>query len=50
MRGFDGSIARSFAPVESSMKSTFVHDLPPSMVRKTPRSALGPKAWPSAET
>jgi len=49
-RGFDGSIVRSFAPVESSTKSTFCQLFPPSVVRKTPRSGLGPKAWPMAET
>src|SRR5689334_20865749 len=44
MRGFDGSIVRSIAPVESSRKSTFFHVLPPSVVRNTPRSAFGPNA------
>jgi hypothetical protein len=48
IRGFVGSIARSMAPVLSLMKSTFCHVLPPSEERNTPRSALGPKAWPMA--
>src|SRR3982750_2290585 len=48
MRGFVGSIVRSIAPVESLRKSTFFHDFPPSADRKTPRSALGPNAWPMA--
>ncbi len=50
MRGFDGSMVRSFTPVESSMKSTFFQLFPPSSVRKMPRSGFGPKAWPMAET
>ena len=50
MRGFDGSMVRSVAPVESLRKSTFFHVLPPSVVRNTPRSAFGPNAWPIAAT
>src|SRR5436190_23891290 len=50
MRGFVGSIVRSIAPVESLRNSTFLHVLPPSVVRNTPRSAFGPKAWPIAAT
>src|SRR5688572_11095385 len=46
MRGLVGSTERSVAAVESLMKRIFFHDLPPSIVRKTPRSELGPKAWP----
>ena len=45
-----GSNVTSMAPVRSSFASTFVQVLPPSAVRKTPRSAFGPKAWPSAAT
>src|SRR4051812_35806271 len=43
-RGFEGSIARSTAPVSLSRNSTFVQDLPPFVERKTPRSRLGPNA------
>ena len=50
MRGFVGSRLRSATPVLSFTYSTFFHDLPPSVVRKTPRSLLGPKACPSDET
>ena len=50
MRGLFGSMIRSEAPVLSFTKSTFSHDLPPSMVRKIPRSGCGPYAWPSEAT
>src|SRR6476620_10115138 len=50
MRGFVGSMVRSIAPVESFRNSTFFHERPPSVVRKTPRSALGPNACPIAAT
>ena len=46
MRGFVGSIVRSIAPVESLRKSTFFHELPPSVVRKTPRSGVRPERVP----
>src|SRR5258706_140655 len=32
------------------MNKTFCHDLPPSVVRKTPRSVFGPQACPRAAT
>src|SRR5919201_559525 len=48
--GFDGSIARSTAPVCASRNSTFCHDWPPFVDRNTPRSRLGPNACPSAAT
>src|SRR5215211_4038099 len=48
IRGFVGSMVRSIAPVESLRYSTLRHVLPPSVVRKTPRSAFGPNAWPIA--
>ncbi len=44
------SIERSAAPVLSLRYSTFFHVTPPSVVRNTPRSGLGPKACPSAVT
>src|SRR5437773_6369398 len=47
MRGLAGSIAMSIAPAESDRNSTFSHVLPPSFERYTPRSALGPNAWPN---
>jgi len=47
-RGFDGFIAMSEQPVFSSTKSVRCHVLPPSAVRKTPRSSCGPYAWPTA--
>src|SRR3954463_13778650 len=50
MRGFAGSMARSTAPAESERNSTLSHVLPPSLDRNTPRSALGPNAWPSTAT
>ena len=40
--GFEGSIARSTAPVSSLRKSTRAHVRPPSIERYTPRSAFGP--------
>src|SRR6266852_81523 len=42
MLGFLGSMARSIAPVLSSLKRTFSQLFPPSRERKTPRSAFGP--------
>ena len=50
MRGFDGLIAKSTAPVESEIARTWSHVSPPSVVRNTPRSGLGPKGSPSAAT
>src|SRR6185369_1923872 len=50
IRGLVGSMVRSIAPVESLRKRIFFHVLPPSVVRKTPRSALGPNACPIAAT
>ena len=50
MRGLVGSSERSVAPVESLRKRMRFHDLPPSIVLKTPRSELGPKACPIAAT
>src|SRR2546426_9513544 len=47
---FDGSIAMSAAPVLSSTNRTFCQLLPPSFVRKTPRSAFGPYGCPIAAT
>src|SRR5215470_17390614 len=47
---FDGSNCTSIAPVSLSLNSTFCQCAPPSVVRNTPRSALGPNAWPSAAT
>src|SRR5262249_36584017 len=49
-RGFVGSIASSEAPVLSSSYATLSQLLPPSVERNTPRSALGPKAWPCTAT
>src|ERR1700676_5595107 len=48
--GFLGSKTISMAPVRSSRYKTFSQFLPPSRVRNTPRSLLGPYAWPSAAT
>src|SRR5437667_163469 len=48
--GFEGSIARSTNPVVSSTNRVLRHVLPPSLVRKTPRSGFGPQRWPSAAT
>src|ERR1041385_3750054 len=50
IRGFDGSMSISTAPVESLAKSTRCHDLPPSVERYTPRVAFLPLACPSAAT
>ena len=50
MREFDGSSRTSTPPVESLTNSTFCHVLPPSTVRKMPRSGCGPYACPSAAT
>ena len=50
IRGLVGSSEMSVAPVESLRNSTFFHDVPPSVVRNTPRSAFGPKACPIAAT
>src|SRR6266545_5794135 len=44
IRGFFGLIARSEQPVFSSTNNTRSQLLPPSVVRKTPRSACGPDA------
>src|SRR5947207_11431446 len=49
-RLLDGSIAMSAAPVSSSTNNTFCQLLPPSPVRNTPRSALGPYGCPIAAT
>src|SRR5215467_15406604 len=48
--GLEGSSDRSMPPEFSSLYKTLVHVFPPSVVRKTPRSALGPKVWPKAAT
>src|SRR5437870_5323926 len=45
-----GAISRSVAPVLSEMNNTFRQVLPPSVVLKTPRSALGLNALPCAAT
>src|SRR6266850_2261045 len=45
-----GSNARSIAPVFSSWNRIFCQLFPPSLERKTPRSAFGPYACPSAAT
>ena len=50
IRGLVGSMERSVAPVESLMNKIFFQVLPPSMVRNTPRSGLGPNACPIAAT
>src|SRR5882762_10966119 len=50
MRGLTGSIARSTAPAESDRNRILSHVRPPSLERKTPRSGLGPNAWPSTAT
>src|ERR1700694_596144 len=42
MFGFRGSMARSIAPVRSSLNRTFSQLFPPSRERNTPRSAFGP--------
>ena len=41
-RGLPGSIATSMMPVLSFTKSTFFHEVPPSVVRQRPRSCCGP--------
>src|SRR5581483_2429402 len=41
-----GSTARSEMPVRASRYRTFRHVKPPSVVLKTPRCSLGPKACP----
>ena len=48
IRGLFASMARSEQPVFSSTKSALSQVLPPSVVRKTPRSCCGPLACPSA--
>src|SRR5213082_1025333 len=48
--GSPGSPARSMAPMSGLLYRTFVQVRPPSLERKTPRSALGPYACPSAAT
>src|SRR5258708_18467025 len=50
VRAFDGSKARSIAPVFSSLYSTRSNVAPPSVERYTPRSSFGPYGWPSAAT
>ena len=50
MRGLFTSIDRSAAPVLSFRNRTFFQVAPPSVVRNTPRSGDGPKAWPSDVT
>ena len=49
MRGLLGSSTTSEQPVFLSTKRTLSHVLPPSAVRKTPRSGCGPYAWPRAQ-
>jgi len=48
--GLFGSMVRSTAPERSLRNRTLVHVVPPSLERKTPRSAFAPYGWPSAET
>src|SRR6266516_1250949 len=48
--GLEGSSTRSVTPVESLRNSTLCHDLPPSVLLYTPRSAFGPNACPCAPT
>src|SRR4026208_2511927 len=43
-------MARSTAPVLSFRKRDFVHDLPPSVDLKTPRSGFDPYGSPNAAT
>src|SRR4030095_15902439 len=50
MFGLCGSKTTSMPPVFSSLDKTFVHVLPPSVVRKIPRSCFAPHACPSAAT
>ena len=40
----------SIPPVLSSRNSTFFHDVPPSVLLKTPRSALGTLYLPNEAT
>src|SRR5262249_25647325 len=47
MRGLAASKQTSDAPVSASLNTTRFHVSPPSVVRYTPRSGLGPNAWPS---
>src|SRR5256886_16316171 len=46
--GWRGSRTTSIPPLSRSRNSTRCQVLPPSPVRKIPRSSLGPNAWPSA--
>src|SRR5579864_120751 len=48
--GLRGFHARSDAPLLGPTYSVLVHVLPPSTVRKTPRSALSAKGSPKAAT
>src|SRR6185312_56624 len=48
--GLPGCITRSLVPVVSFTNNTFFHVLPPSVVRNTPRSALGFHTLPMAAT
>jgi hypothetical protein len=48
--GFDQLMAIDTTPVCSLMNSTFSHDLPPSLVRYTPRSGPQPNGLPTAAT
>src|SRR5581483_1111713 len=50
MLGFCGSKVTSMPPVFSSLYRTFSQVLPPSEVRKIPRSGFGPKGCPRAAT
>src|SRR5581483_1444157 len=48
--GLFGSITSAATPVLSSTNNVFVHVLPPSVVRNTPRSLFGPHACPCTPT
>src|SRR5436305_12558529 len=48
--GFDQLIAIDVTPVCSLMNNTFCHVLPPSLVRKTPRSGPQPNGLPCPAT
>src|SRR5262245_50974728 len=48
--GLPGWNSTSTPPVLSETNRTFCHDLPPSFVRKMPRSALGLNGLPMAAT
>src|SRR5437868_7943643 len=48
--GLLGSMINELTPVVWSTYKTFCQDLPPSMVRKTPRSGFGPQPCPMAPT